>query len=234
MSFDYLPRNMKYPEHGMDVLALERAMHDMGVRPHKYKADSHFGRVTRSEVKEIQRNHNLHADGVVGPRTSKILIPHYDEYGKYLIRAYKHRHPPTVPLGSRERIVRAALYCVAQRYYIHYLQRRPMYDMGLRPNVPNLMDCSTLATWCYKDAGLTDPNGYHYNGIGNTTTLLQHGTRVSTPRPGDLVFSYSPIEHVSVYIGGGKVVSHGHEGSFPQDDPAIYPLFSVTEIRSYV
>ena len=68
--------------------------------------------------------------------------------------------------------------------------------------------------------------------IGNTSTLAVHGRRVSTPSPGDLVFCFWPISHVCVYIGGGRVVSHGHEG--PPDDPAIFGLFAVNEIRSYV
>jgi hypothetical protein len=50
--------------------------------------------------------------------------------------------------------------------------------------------------------------------VHNTGTLCQHGHAVASPQPGDLVFygSGAPWHHVAVYVGGGRVVSHGSEG----------------------
>jgi cell wall-associated NlpC family hydrolase len=52
---------------------------------------------------------------------------------------------------------------------------------------------------------------------------LPHGSGAqyaSTPRvdrgalqPGDLVFFYSPISHVGLYIGGGSMIDASHPGS---------------------
>ncbi len=233
MSFDYLPRQMKYGQNGTDIFALERCLHEMNIRPDGQKCDGHFGRRTRDQVKKLQRNHNLTHDGVVGPKTSHVLQPHYDGYGKYLILKWDKHHPPKPTLTVRQRIVKAALYGVAQNGVIHYTQdSRRMQDFGPPPNVPNYTDCSGFATWCYKVAGAPDPNGLHFNGTGYTGTMLNHGRRVGNPQPGDLVFCFSPVSHVCVYIGGGRCVSHGHEG-YP-DDPRVVGLFAVNQIRSYV
>lgn len=63
-------------------------------------------------------------------------------------------------------------------------------------------------------AGLKDPNGLGYNGFGYTGTLIQNGKRVSASnlKPGDLVFyGRHGISHVAIYVGSGRVVSHGSE-----------------------
>jgi cell wall-associated NlpC family hydrolase len=46
---------------------------------------------------------------------------------------------------------------------------------------------------------------------------------ISALRPGDLVFYYSPISHVAMYIGHGEVVHAPHTGSYVQ----IVPLTSM-------
>ena len=46
---------------------------------------------------------------------------------------------------------------------------------------------------------------------------------VSSLMPGDLVFYYSPISHVGMYIGNGQIVHAPHTGSYVQ----IVPLNSM-------
>jgi cell wall-associated NlpC family hydrolase len=61
---------------------------------------------------------------------------------------------------------------------------------------------------------LKDPNGLNYNGWGFTGTQIQHGKRISVVqlKPGDLVFyGRHGISHVAIYVGNGRVVSHGSE-----------------------
>ncbi|MGI5126559.1 C40 family peptidase [Pseudonocardia sp. CA-107938] len=71
---------------------------------------------------------------------------------------------------------------------------------------PNAFDCSGLVGWAYKQVGVSLPR----------TSSAQ--SRVGTPvaksdlRPGDLVFFYSPVSHVAIYIGGGKVVHASTSG----------------------
>lgn len=81
----------------------------------------------------------------------------------------------------------------------------------LRPYVwgaagPTTFDCSGLVMWAYQKVGISLP---HYTGDQWTA-----GTHVSREdlRPGDLVFFYSDLHHVGIYIGGGMMVHAPHTG----------------------
>ncbi|GAA3787080.1 C40 family peptidase [Sphaerisporangium flaviroseum] len=65
---------------------------------------------------------------------------------------------------------------------------------------PGSYDCSGLVLWAYQKVGISLP---HYTGDQWTA-----GTHVSRQdlRPGDLVFFYSDLHHVGIYIGGGMMV----------------------------
>lgn len=66
---------------------------------------------------------------------------------------------------------------------------------------PRAFDCSGFALYVYRHFGisLSRTAGSQYNGIG-------HYVSKSQLAPGDLVFFYTPISHVGIYIGGGKFV----------------------------
>jgi len=138
----------------------------------------------------------------------------------------------------RQRIVDAAVYGIVKRDVIHYAQIRPMTDMGPPPNVPNTMDCSWFATWCYMSGGAPDPNGRNYSSpiLGYTGTMYPRGRAVSVVelKLGDLVF-YGWRDgiptHMGVYIGNGYIASHGQE-SGPSKVPVLYR--QVTGCRSYL
>lgn len=131
---------------------------------------------------------------------------------------YLNYHPLiATSLQKREAIVAAAMWGYYNRDAIHYSQSgMRMKDFGPPPNVPNNTDCSGFATWCYKAAGARDPNGRGFDGTGYTGTLWGHGTAIPRAQlqPGDLVFYRNPLSvnsHVAVYVGNGKVSSHGQE-----------------------
>jgi cell wall-associated NlpC family hydrolase len=65
---------------------------------------------------------------------------------------------------------------------------------------PNSFDCSGLTQYAYKAAGVSLPH--------SSKTQSTMGTAVAKAdlRPGDLVFFYSPVSHVGMYIGDGKIV----------------------------
>ncbi|MER7014314.1 NlpC/P60 family protein [Saccharopolyspora sp. NPDC000359] len=65
---------------------------------------------------------------------------------------------------------------------------------------PSQFDCSGLTYWAYKQAGVTLG--------GSTKTQVNQGRSVSAGdlKPGDLIFYYSPVSHVAIYIGNGKAV----------------------------
>lgn len=69
---------------------------------------------------------------------------------------------------------------------------------------PDSFDCSgfTMAAWA--QAGVSLPH--------NSGAQMGAGTPVSTDSlvPGDLVFYYSPVSHVGIYVGDGQIVHAGN------------------------
>jgi cell wall-associated NlpC family hydrolase len=73
---------------------------------------------------------------------------------------------------------------------------------------PSCYDCSGLTMAAYASVGISLP---HSSGA-----QIGVGRQVSAGelQPGDLVFYYSPISHVSMYIGNGQRVSATHTGDY--------------------
>ncbi|MDO5735184.1 MAG: NlpC/P60 family protein [Propionibacteriaceae bacterium] len=65
---------------------------------------------------------------------------------------------------------------------------------------PSTFDCSGLTSYAYRQVGISLPR--------SSRAQLNAGTSVakSDLQPGDLVFYYSPVSHVGMYIGNGKIV----------------------------
>lgn len=121
-------------------------------------------------------------------------------------------------------IGRWALWASKHRQRFPYAQIRPVsYDIA--PLMT--LDCSSFATWCYRQAGAKDPNRVAYNGTGFTGTLVQYGKRVRLPRPGDIaIFGPGNGEHAAVVVAKGSdplLVSHGNSDGpvliHASDDP---------------
>ncbi|MGW1896862.1 NlpC/P60 family protein [Streptomyces hirsutus] len=72
---------------------------------------------------------------------------------------------------------------------------------------PNAFDCSGLVQAAYRSAGVSLPR--------TTYAQINAGRRVarSELRPGDLVFFYSGITHVGLYIGNGRMIHAPNSGS---------------------
>jgi peptidoglycan DL-endopeptidase CwlO len=72
---------------------------------------------------------------------------------------------------------------------------------------PNGFDCSGLTSFAYQAAGVSLPH--------SSRAQSRMGTEVSRAglQPGDLVYFYSPVSHVGIYIGDGKMV---HARTFGQ------------------
>jgi cell wall-associated NlpC family hydrolase len=69
-------------------------------------------------------------------------------------------------------------------------------------------DCSGLTMMAWRQAGVSLPH--------SSAAQYNVGRRVSASelQPGDLIFYYSPISHVSVYIGNGQRISATHTGDY--------------------
>jgi cell wall-associated NlpC family hydrolase len=117
------------------------------------------------------------------------------------------------------------------------------HHRAYRHEFPPFADCSAFVTWCYWDATRAEKtwdfvNGDNWAG-GYTGTMTEHGADVSGNEllMADAVFyggSWSVPAHVALYIGKGKVISHGQPG-----DPRIYPLnlngvLPITRFKRYI
>nr|WP_257981169.1 C40 family peptidase [Streptomyces sp. CB02959] len=72
---------------------------------------------------------------------------------------------------------------------------------------PAAYDCSGLTLAAWRAGGVALPR--------TTYTQITSGIRVDWPQliPGDLVFFYSGISHVGLYIGGGEMIHASHPGT---------------------
>ncbi|MBZ5734316.1 C40 family peptidase [Nocardioides sp. TRM66260-LWL] len=82
---------------------------------------------------------------------------------------------------------------------------------------PNAFDCSGLTMMAWAQAGVSLPH--------SSSAQYASGTKVAPGdlQPGDLVFYYSPISHVGIYIGNGQIVHAAN----PSTGVAVSPVFSM-------
>lgn len=138
---------------------------------------------------------------------------------------------------ARSLIIKAAHTMVSHKSEIHYSQGGNRWE-GIanrltitKGQYPKHCDCSSTTTWMLWDA-LARPYGVrdlvnHTNWrAGYTGTQYRSGKAVvhdKNLKIGDLIFYGTQgggvPEHVAIYVGGGKVFSHGSEGG-----PYILPL----------
>lgn len=164
--------------------------------------------------------------------------------GKRAWRAAQKPKPP--PLDAKvQRLVDTARYLIRHANLVHYSQRTRMQIVRYRLRIPPLLrriweDCSSSITGLYWLAGLADPNGLGYNGFGYTGTQSNQGRpswragqSLSRLKPGDLIFyGRWPHKHVTLYLGGGLVYSHGTERG-PYLLPALYRTDAVYAHRYF-
>jgi cell wall-associated NlpC family hydrolase len=72
---------------------------------------------------------------------------------------------------------------------------------------PSAFDCSGLTQYAYSVAGVQLPHSSSMQSAVGTPVSY------SNLQPGDLVFFYSPISHVGMYIGNGEIV---HSSTYGQ------------------
>lgn len=127
---------------------------------------------------------------------------------------------------ARDLAVEAALLTIRKAPAIHYTQGDLRWQginnelKAWKGQFPNYADCSSMGTWWLWQGldhfGVRDVvNDQNWN-WGYTGTMLRCGRPVQHKenwRRGDL-FIYGagwPGKHVAMYLGGGKVASHGSE-----------------------
>jgi cell wall-associated NlpC family hydrolase len=71
---------------------------------------------------------------------------------------------------------------------------------------PNAFDCSGLTQFAFASAGVKLPHSSRgQSGMGTSVPM-------SALQPGDLLFFYSPVSHVAMYIGNGQMVHASTSG----------------------
>jgi cell wall-associated NlpC family hydrolase len=148
---------------------------------------------------------------------------------------------------TRQRALRSAYVAWQHREGVHYTRGGRRWD-GINTlrhaqygHYPDYVDCSAFLSWCYWDATRIYKMGDFVNGYawrsGYTGTMTQHGIRVERAKDlltGDAIFyggSFSIPSHVAMYVGNGRVISHGSEGG-PYLLPYTYR--SITQMRRYI
>jgi cell wall-associated NlpC family hydrolase len=91
---------------------------------------------------------------------------------------------------------------------------------------PRAYDCSGLTMRAYQSVGISLPH--------SSSAQYGYGRHISASalQPGDLVFYYSPIHHVGIYIGHGMIVNAEN----PSVGVTVAPLYSmpyVGAVRPY-
>ena len=161
------------------------------------------GAACRELLRTVQRHAGLSQDAILGPRTANVLRPWF-------------------PIAyQRERMVNVGMWGVHHEPAIYYNQLRPM---NFSPILPKTMDCSYFVTFCAYWANVQDPNGLHYAGEGNTTTMFYNLSHIekSLLTPGDLVIwggeQLHELSHVAIWKGEGYIISHGSTQG-PMEEP---------------
>jgi peptidoglycan DL-endopeptidase CwlO len=82
---------------------------------------------------------------------------------------------------------------------------------------PDAWDCSGLTMGAWGAAGVSLPH--------SSSGQMSSGTPVSSSelQPGDLVFYYSPVSHVGIYVGGGQIV-HASNPSSPVSTTSVFSM----------
>jgi cell wall-associated NlpC family hydrolase len=84
---------------------------------------------------------------------------------------------------------------------------------------PDTFDCSGLTAWAWRAGGVSLPHSAtaQYNAIPHVA--------FSDLQPGDLLFFYSDIHHVAIYVGGGQIVEASQTGVPVKYNSANRPPF---------
>jgi peptidoglycan DL-endopeptidase CwlO len=109
-------------------------------------------------------------------------------------RAAEREEQQTAASGGASAVVNYAMAQVGDAY---------VYGAG----GPDAFDCSGLTSAAWAQAGVSLPR--------TSGAQMSAGTPVSTDAlaPGDLVFYYSPVSHVGIYIGNGQIVHAANPGT---------------------
>ena len=176
-------------DRGVHVIRLQRALRAAGYPT--LTGTGFYGSKTATAVKAVQRGNGFRATGVVGPRFWRLL-----QSGKLK----KGRTTASTPAVASARASNKAAIALA------FARRQVGDSYGYGGSGPNRWDCSGLTQGAYRAAGVALPH--------SSRGQMRYGRAIAKRnlRPGDLVFFYSPVSHVAIYAGSGKVIHASRPG----------------------
>jgi cell wall-associated NlpC family hydrolase len=176
-------------DRGGNVTRLQRTLRAAGYKT--LTGTGFFGSQTANAVKHLQRGNGFKATGVVGPKFWRLL-----QSGK--LKKGKHATPARAVASAKASNKAAVALAFAKR------QLGDSYGYGA--SGPNRWDCSGLTQGAYKAAGVKLPH--------SARGQMKYGKAIAKKslKPGDLVFFYSPVRHVAIYAGNGKVIHASRPG----------------------
>lgn len=80
-------------------------------------------------------------------------------------------------------------------------------------STPSGFDCSGFTQYVFRKAGISIPR--------TASAQQRAATRVSNPKPGDLVFFGSPAWHVGIYTGNGMMIDSPKPGKSTSERPVF-------------
>jgi cell wall-associated NlpC family hydrolase len=177
-------------DRGGHVVRLQRALRAAGYTT--LTGTGFYGTNTVSAVKAVQRGNGFKATGIVGPKFWRLL-----QSGK--LKPGKKAPAPRPAVASAKASTKAAK-------ALAFAKRQVGDSYGYGATGPNRWDCSGLTQGAYKAAGVKLPH--------SSRGQMKYGRSVSKSalKPGDLVFFYSPVSHVAIYAGNGKVIHASRPG----------------------
>jgi len=115
--------------------------------------------------------------------------------------------PPPAPNGNVQAVLNAAYSVIGTPY--HWGGTTP--ETGF--------DCSGFTMWSWAHAGVSLPHS-----SAAQYSSLPHVAREDL-QAGDLLFFYTPISHVAIYVGGGSMIHSPHTGSVVSVVPVYWQYF---------
>lgn len=193
--------DLGYGSSGPLVEALQTRLNDRG---YGLAVDGDFGPATLAAVQQFQGAHGLGVSGRTSADTWEALggIPSGPSTTAGTTDGGSTPEPVSYTAGSSD-IVDIA----------RSLTGVPYVWGGATPSG---FDCSGFTQYVYSKAGISIPR--------TASAQQAAATPVSTPRPGDLVFSGSPAYHVGIYLGDGQMLA----SSKPGELTGVKPLWNVS------
>lgn len=183
---------LSYGTRSGSVQRLQRGLTASG-RP--VPATGYFGPITRAAVKSVQRSQGWRATGTATTGVWRVL-----QAGG----AVKVTTTKAAPRAASRASASSSSSKGARALAFARAQLGDSYRFGATG--PNSWDCSGLTGGAWRSVGVNLPR--------NSRAQSGFGQRISKSnlQKGDLVFFYSPISHVAIYAGNGKVVQASRPG----------------------